>query len=141
VTDWATIDSFADRHWMDLEGGRAAVEFIDDVVNLAMLVRNVGNGMAVIEAWQPFAGQLTSADEWGKLEKFRPQFRALLVPPGDVAFGQGALRDPAESAYVPIRDAVSEGSVSGDLLDRDHEGGQRTISRLSMIRRDDSEGG
>jgi hypothetical protein len=92
---------FADRHWVDLKGGRGAAEFTDDTVYLAMSVRNIGNGIAVIEAWQPFPGQLTGEGGWGELEEFRTQTRALWVPPGDVAFWQGALRDPEEKLYGP----------------------------------------
>jgi hypothetical protein len=127
---------FGDRHWVNLEGGRAAVEVVDGVVYLAMLVRNVGSGMAMIEAWRPNPGQPTSADGLGGVDGFRAQIRALWIAPGDVAFWQGALRNPEEEAFDRIRDAVSEGALSVDLLYRDHEGGQRAISRFAFIRRD-----
>jgi hypothetical protein len=32
--------------------------------------------------------------------------------------------------------AVEEGALTVDLLYRDHEGGQRTVSRFSLVRRD-----
>ncbi len=126
---------FIDRHWVTLEGGQAVVEEIDDVIYLAMLVRNVGRGMAVIESWLPYASQVARADELVPPEDFRPQTRALWVPPGDVAFWQGALRDPAERIFDPMRQAIASGAVSVDLLYRDHEGGQRTVSHFSMVRR------
>jgi hypothetical protein len=124
---------FADRHWVKLEGGRAAVEVIDGVVYLAMLVRNVGNGMAVIEAWQPFAGQMKADDPWGALEDFRPQSRALWIAPNDVAFWQGALRDESSELQHAITAGVAEGAVTVDLLYLDNEGGHRTVSRFSLI--------
>jgi hypothetical protein len=124
---------FADRHWVKLEGGRAAVEAIDGVVYLAMLVRNVGNGMAVIDAWQPFAGQLKGDAPWGSLEDFRPQTRALWIAPNDVAFWQGALRDESDELQQSITAAVAEGAVTVDLLYLDNEGGHRTVSRFSLI--------
>jgi hypothetical protein len=124
---------FADRHWVKLEGGRAAVEVIDSVVYLAMLVRNVGNGMAVIEAWQPFAGQMKADDPWGALEDFRPQSRALWIAPNDVAFWQGALRDESSELQRAITAGVAEGAVTVDLLYLDNEGGHRTVSRFSLI--------
>jgi len=132
---------FGDRHWVTLEGARAAVEVSDGVVYLAMLVRNVGNGMAVIEAWKP-SGVLMR-DEWGHVEEFRPQTRDLWVPPSDVAFWQGALRDETEREYEQVREGVRNGELTIDLLYRDHEGGQRTMSRFSLVRRDgeDQEGG
>jgi hypothetical protein len=132
---------FVDRHWVTLEGGQAVVEEADDVIYLAMLVRNVGRGMAVIESWLPYAAQVSAADEMVAPEDFRPQTRALWVPPGDVAFWQGALREPTESIYDPMSKAIESGAVSIDLLYRDHEGGQRTISHFSMVRREDERQG
>jgi hypothetical protein len=128
---------FVDRHWVKLEGGQAVVEEVDDVIYLAMLVRNVGRGMAVIESWLPYPFQVSAADEQVSPDVFRPQTRALWVPPGDVAFWQGALREPGESIFAPMRKAIEGGAVSVDLLYRDHEGGQRTISHFSMVRREE----
>jgi hypothetical protein len=127
---------FRDRHWVELEGGRAVVEVADGVVYLAMLVRNVGNGMAIIDAWQPFAGQRKGDDPWSPVTDFRPQTRALWVAPNDVAFWQGALRDETDELHRAVAAGVAEGAVTIDLLYLDHEGGQRTVSRFSMIRRE-----
>jgi hypothetical protein len=127
---------FGDRHWVKLEGARAVVQVIDGVVYLAMMVRNVGNGMAIISAWEPFAGQRMSDDPWGAIEDFRPQTRALWIAPNDVAFWQGALRDESDGLQQSIVAGVAEGAVSVDLLYLDHEGGQRTVSRFSFIRRE-----
>jgi hypothetical protein len=130
---------FRDRHWVVLQGGRAVVEVVDGVVYLAMLVRNVGNGMAIIESWEPFPGQRSSSDAWGDIEDFRAQTRALWIAPGDVAFWQGALRDETDSLQKAVASAVDAGAVTVDLLYLDHEGGQRTVSRFSLIRREDGE--
>ena len=127
---------FRDRHWVDLKGGRAVVEVVDGVVYLAMLVRNVGNGMAIIESWEPFPGQRSSTDRWGAIEEFRSQTRALWIAPNDVAFWQGALRDDADEFQRRVAAGVAEGAVTVDLLYLDHEGGQQTVSRFSLIRRD-----
>jgi hypothetical protein len=127
---------FGDRHWVSLDGGRAVVEFLDGVVYLAMMVRNVGSGMAMIDAWRPAARQPANPDGWGSLEDFRAQIRALWIAPGDVAFWQGALRNPDEEVFDRIRAAMSEGAITVDLLYRDHEGRQRTISRFTLISRE-----
>ena len=132
---------FRDRHWVVLQGGRAVVEVADGVVYLAMLVRNVGSGMAIIESWQPFPGQRTSSDPWGEIEDFRPQTRALWIAPGDVAFWQGALRDQTDPLQRAVASAVADGALTIDLLYLDHEGGQRTASRFSLIRREDHQPG
>jgi len=126
---------FRDRHWVKLEGGRAAVEVVDGIVYLAMLVRNVGNGMAIIEAWEPFPGQKAVNDPWGSASDFRQQTRALWIAPNDVAFWQGALRD-ADQLQQSVAAGVADGAITVDLLYLDHEGGQRTVSRFSLIRRE-----
>jgi hypothetical protein len=130
---------FVDRHWVTIPGGQASVEVIDGVVYLAMQVRNVGNGLAIIEAWQPFPTMGTGADRAHETENFRPQTRSLLVPPGDVAFWQGALRDGSDSLRTAVAEAVTRGELSVDLLYRDHEGGQRTVTRFGLVRDDDGE--
>jgi hypothetical protein len=100
---------FVDRHWVTLRGGQAAVEVEDSVVYLAMQVRNVGNGIAVIEGWYPYDGTRTGRDPWPDVHEFRNQTRSLWIPPGDVAFWQGALRDAAEE----LHDRVIEGFHNG----------------------------
>jgi hypothetical protein len=127
---------FRDRHWVKLQGGRAVVEDVDGVVYLAMLVRNVGNGMAIIDAWEPIPGQKLPTDGWGAVEDFRRQTRALWIAPGDVAFWQGALRDDSDDLQRSISAAVADGAITVDLLYLDHEGGQRTVSRFALIRRE-----
>jgi hypothetical protein len=127
---------FRDRHWVVLQGARAAVEVVDGVVYLAMLVRNVGNGMAIIESWEPFPGQRTSTDPWGNIEDFRPQTRALWIAPGDVAFWQGALRDKTDARLKAVASAVADGALTVDLLYLDPEGEQRTVSRFTFVRRE-----
>ena len=129
---------FGDRHWIVVPGGQASVELIDDVVYMAMQVRNVGNGMAVIDAWLPYPG-LGTADRVFDEEGFRPQTKSLWIPPGDVAFWQGALRDQSEPIYGPVVAALREGAFGVELLYRDHEGGQPTISRFTFVRDQDGE--
>ena len=105
---------FGDRHWVVLRGGQGAVEIIDGVVYLAMQVRNVGNGIGVIEAWQPFPSlPLAVGVHPGpgdtEPEDLRPQTRSLWVPPGGVAFWQGALRNESEEIHRRILGAVDPG--------------------------------
>jgi hypothetical protein len=127
---------YGDRHWVIVRGGEAVVEVAEGVVYLAMQVRNVGNGIAMIEGWQPFDRMRIAVDDWPDTTDFRPQTRSLWIPPGDVAFWQGALRDQTTELQRSITRAVSGGEVGIDLLYRDHEGMQPTISRFTLIRDD-----
>jgi hypothetical protein len=125
---------FGDRHWVVVPGGQASVEVVEGVVYLAMQVRNVGNGIAVIEAWQPYPGLRLGLEEPVGPQGFRAQTRSLWIPPGDVGFWQGALRDDAGGLRHEIVGAVEAGELGVDLVYRDHDGGQRTISRFSLVR-------
>jgi hypothetical protein len=65
---------------------------------------------------------------------FRRLNRDLYIPAGDRGFWQGAFRDPAEPDFALARDAIAAGNVfSIDVLYGDGEGGQRTITRFTVI--------
>jgi hypothetical protein len=128
---------YFDRHWVTLRGGEAVVETVDGVVYLAMQVRNVGNGMAMIAGWLPYERMRRADDPWADAGAFRPQTRSLWIPPGDVAFWQGALRDPGTELQETTTRAVAGGELGLDLLYRDHEGEQPTISRFALVQDED----
>ena len=82
-----------DRHWTSVPAGGPAGRAGDDAVYLAMSLRNVGTGMAVIHGWRGLHRRCSSRDdEHSPPEDFRPQTRDLYVPPGDNSFWQGAFR-------------------------------------------------
>jgi len=126
---------WGDDHWARLEGGRAVVEDVDRQLYMAISLRNVGSGNAVLSSWQvgeppPFgAGSRDRPDP----DAFRPQQRDLYVPSGDVAFWQAALRDPGDPDAAMVRKAISERTgLFVDLCYSDYQGAQRTISRFSL---------
>jgi hypothetical protein len=129
---------WVDRHWTTVAGGRAAVELGDDAVYLAMSLRNVGTGMAVIHGWCGYPSVIFSMTEHSPPENFRPQTRDLYVPPGDTSFWQGAFRGD-EPERLPMVDVIEQREAfTVELLYGDHEGGQRTISRFTVIPRGDA---
>jgi hypothetical protein len=132
---------WVDDHWTKVPGGGATAEIVDSNLLLAMSLRNVGPGIAVLQGWLPKAVENPRiADRPHEdPDAFRPQTRDLYVPPGDVGFWQGAIRDMGDDAYPDMLRAI-EGRVrmTVDLLYTDHEGGQRAISRFAMIPRPDS---
>jgi hypothetical protein len=140
---------WGDAHWTRVPGGRAAVEIGDGAVYLSMSLRNVGSGMAVIHAWraeaspgfasmlQPEVLQHPDLLEHPDLADFRPQGRDLYVSPGDSSFWQGAFRDRDERDERE-REEIAEAIRRREmiivyLLYGDHEGGQRMISRFSLV--------
>ena len=97
---------WVDGHYSRLEGGRAAVEVKDGVIYLALSLRNVGSGMAVLHGWHPAAEQVPGDAPHADPARFRSLTRDLYVPPGDVGFWQGAFRDPNEPGYDAMCQAV-----------------------------------
>ena len=140
---------WGDRHWSRVPGGRASVEIGEDAVYLSMTLRNVGNGMAVIHGWRAEAAdgvddlmrpellQQPQLLEHPDLDAFRTQSRDLYVPPGDSSFWQGAFRnrdERDEREREEIADAIRRREmITLYLLYGDHEGGQRMISRFSLV--------
>jgi len=128
--------SFMDRHTLTVHGGRGEVEVTEDVVYLAMSLRNVGHGMAVLHGWFVTGGSVSSAEvpDHVPLASFRRLTRDLYVPPNDVFFWQGALRDRAEPVFAEVVESVGKGeALRIELLYSDEEGGQRTITRFSLL--------
>jgi hypothetical protein len=133
---------FQDDHWVRIPGGQGSVEASDEVVYLALSVRNVGSGLAVLDRWFVERGLLSSSvrPDHSPLDQFRRLTRDLYVPPGDIFFWQGALRDPAEPIFAEMTKAVLEESpVTVELLYADEEGGQRTVTRFSLVPRRNSD--
>ncbi len=137
--------SFVDEHWVHVGGGRAAAEATTNAVYLVVSLRNVGNGLAILDRWDltPYdvfasidpaelnrrAGQQRPRD----VGQFRRLTRDLYIPPGELGFWQGALRDPSEELFKFATDAVLERRpMTLDLMYSDVQGGQRTISRFTL---------
>ena len=126
---------FADGKWLMVPGGQGAAEAADGAVYLAMAIRNVGSGMALLHGWRFYPERQLAVDaHHPPPESFRRLTRDIIVPPGDVGFWQGAFRDAAEPEFEAARVAVLERrDCMVDLLYGDHEGGQRAVTRFSLI--------
>jgi hypothetical protein len=129
---------FLDSHWTRVPGGHATVEATDDAVYLAIALRNVGNGLAVLHGWAFMPGRHVSDAPMEDPSGFRRLNRDLYVPAGDLGFWQGAFRDPAEPGFADAARAVAERTmITIDLLYGDHEGGQRVVSRFTLTPTDE----
>jgi hypothetical protein len=140
---------FADGRWVNIPGGGAAVEATTDAVYLALSLRNVGAGLAVMQAWRAHsvAEAEPVSDTWRDgvlsqgapgVEEFRPLTRDQYIPSGDIGVWQGALRDPADPLQATLSAATAERRrFLVDLLYTDQVGGQRTISRFGVLPSDD----
>jgi hypothetical protein len=129
---------FMDDKWFQIPGGGGVAEVADSAVYLAIAVRNVGTGIAVLHGWHFVSEAYAGATEHPPLDGFRRLSRDLYIAPGEIGFWQGAFRDPEEAAFAEARSTVEEPRRFGiDVLYGDHELGQRSITRFSMVPRDD----
>jgi hypothetical protein len=110
------------------------VDATEQAIYLVVSLRNVGNGLAVLDRWDLVADRVRDELSLRHVESFRRLTRDLYVPAGDLGFWQGALRDPTDPLFAEVRDAIRRGrAMTLDLLYGDHEGGQRTITRFALI--------
>ena len=131
--------AFVEGRYIAVPGGMAVAEYTDEAVYLAASLRNVGPGIAVLHGWR-FYPERKVGSEQAPLEEFTLLSRDLYVPMGDVGFWQGAFRDPSAPGFAEARAVVAEHrDWSIDVLYGDAEGGQRVISRYTMIPRDEGQ--
>lgn len=117
---------------LEVNGGSAAIEVTDDVVYLAVSVRNVGSGVAVLHGWDVQVG-LTTERSHPPLEDFTTQNLDIYVAPGDNGLWLSALRDPAADIFTAVTDAFKAGDpLVINLLYGDFEGGQRVITQITV---------
>jgi hypothetical protein len=126
---------FQDDHFVRVPGGRAVAEVTEDAVYLAMALKNVGLGLAVLDRWDLTPERRLDPDQHHRdPEDFRRLTRDIFVPAGDLGFWQGALRDKKDPLFAAAAEAIAEPrAIQVDLLYRDNEGGQRMITRFTLI--------
>jgi len=131
--------TFVEGNYLVVPGGAGVAEASEQAVLLAATLRNVGSGTAVLHGWHFYPDRVTRA-EHPEPEDFTRLTRDIYVAPGDVGFWQGSFRDPASPAFVEAREAIeSRRDWTVDVLYGDAEGGQRMISRFTMIPREDGQ--
>ena len=132
---------WGDAYRVTLPGGRAIVADEGDVLYLAVALRNVGSGIAMLRSWTATGERVLGEEPIAPLEDFQPMQRDLYVPAGDAGYWHSAIRDRADPRLPGLRRAVAErGNITIELLYLDHEGGQPSITRFG-IRPDEADGG
>ncbi|MBV9193351.1 MAG: hypothetical protein JO168_04340 [Solirubrobacterales bacterium] len=124
---------FVDGHWIHVSGSGAVAEHVDNVVYLAIGLRNVGAGIGVLQSWAIHPGRESTRTDHAVDGEFRALSRDLYIPAGDIGLWQGALRDPSDRMHGEIAAAVRRREpITIELLYTDQVGGQRTISRFVL---------
>jgi hypothetical protein len=105
--------AWGDDHWIKLGGGKAYVDVVGDVIYLAMSLRNVGPGLAVLHSWLP---QPRHGDVWPRTE--------------------GVLRRPEVADFRAHTLIADRERFDIDVIYSDHEGGQCSIGRFAVTPRE-----
>jgi hypothetical protein len=127
---------FGDGVGVTAPGEGAGVEVVDERVYIAVSLRNVGPGIAVLHGGQVFPRRRNARVEHTPLGEFRRLQRDIYIPPGKIGFWQIAFRDPSPERDEIAR-SIEDGSFGVDVLYGDYEGGQRVISRFGVLRESD----
>ena len=123
-----------DNHWAKVDAGRGYAVVENDNVYLAIPLRNVGRGIAVLHGWAPIYGAVDGTTPHADLDQFRRLSRDLYIASADTGFWQGAVRDLDDPDFDRLADLIkNRESIRLDILYGDHEGGQRTITRIGLI--------
>ena len=126
---------FVDDKWFLAGGGRGIAEADESAIYLAIPLRNVGSGIAVLHGWTFFTTEElgTILDTHRDPSEFVRLTRDLYVPVGDVGFWQGTFRNPEAPEFAEAREGIERRlALIVDLLYGDHEGGQRVITRFAL---------
>jgi hypothetical protein len=122
---------FQDDHWVRVPGGQAHAEATEDAIYLVLPLRNMGEGLAVLNAWAWRPGRMSGTVDRPDPAEFRRLTRDLYIAPHDLGFWQGAFRDPTEPVFTDVtKTIIGRQAFTIDLLYGDGEGGQRMISRF-----------
>jgi len=118
--------------WLKVDGGMAAIEATHEVVYLAVSIRNVGSGVAVLHGWHVQAGLQTERTH-PPIEDFTAQNLDIYVAPGDDGLWLSALRDPTAGVFTAVSDSFKAGEpLVINLLYGDFEGGQRVVTQMTL---------
>jgi hypothetical protein len=123
-----------DRHTARLDGGRAVFEVTGDVIYLALGLRNLGTGIALLHGWDPYPGEAFDDLPHSAPEDFRRLTIDLYISAGGAGYWEAAMREPDDPFRQHYLGALSEREpFTIDLLYGDQQGGQRTISRYTIM--------
>lgn len=130
-----------DGHHAMIEGGGAYLELIDGSLYLAISLRNVNTGLAVLQGWDPSDRVRLATEPYAPVEAFRRQTRDLYIPANDVGYWHAAIRTEDDPAFAALCEVAKNRQAFGvDLLYSDLEGGQRTVSRFAVRPKRDGRG-
>jgi hypothetical protein len=121
-----------------VQGGTALVQKRGDNFYLAVPLRNVGAGLAVLIGWDLASGARRAGVPHTDPDAMRRTQRDLYVAAGDTGYWQGGIREP-DDPYREVVEPAFEARerMTVEVLYGDHEGGQLTVTRFALIPQED----
>jgi hypothetical protein len=122
-------------HTARIGGARAIVEEEDGVIYLAMSLRNLGSGIALLHGWYARPGEEMFTDSpRADVDAFRRLTIDLYVPVGGDGYWESAVREEDDPWREDFLSVIKERrGFSIDLLYGDQTGGQRSVSRFLVL--------
>jgi hypothetical protein len=125
---------WSDRHTAHVSGGRVIFEEENGVIYLAMGLRNLGTGIALLHGWHPMPDQSFGDPSHIRPEDFRRLTIDLYIAAGGTGYWEAAVREPSDPVRPGLITALTERQpFIIDILYGDQQGGQRTISRFLVM--------
>jgi len=125
---------WSDRHAIRLPGGRATIETDNGVIYLAMGLRNLGSGIALLHGWYPMPERAFVSTPHADADDFRRLTIDLYIASGGTGYWEAAIREPDDPVRGGFLRAMKEREpFTIDVLYGDQQGGQRTISRFTVL--------
>ena len=122
-----------DLHHARLGGGQAVFEAENDVLYLALSLRNAGTGIALLHGWHPIPDR-TVDTEHPDTDDFRRLTIDLYIPSGGAGYFEGAVREEDDPLREGLMSALTDRRpITIDLLYGDQQGRQRNISRFTVM--------
>jgi hypothetical protein len=126
--------AFQDDRWWRIPAGHGLAEVSDQVVYLAIALRNVGNGLAILVGWNLIPERLLGPADQPNAREFRRLTRDLYIASDNLGYWQGTFREPSEPAFRAAADVITmRRPFTIDLMYTDGEGAQRVITRYSLM--------
>jgi hypothetical protein len=92
-----------DRHTARVSGGRAVFEEEEGVIYLAIALRNLGSGIALLHGWHPMPDQAFEDRPHVEAEDFRYLVIDLYIPAGGTGYREAAVRDHDDQVLLAFK--------------------------------------
>lgn len=128
---------FMDHPPFAVPGGCASVEVVQGRLYVVLSLRNVGPGIGVLHGGRLDPTTPRGRTEHTSTDEFRMLSRDIYIPAGKIGFYQIAFRDEQGAERDAMLEAVRSGRFSAEVLYGDFEGGQRVITRYTVVQQED----